>query len=251
MIDWWLVALAFLAGLLLVIVLEAVLQSRQSRWRWFLALCGFVILLSGGWLLLTLTSDKVTADVPSFVEEEIEESTAVSPLPPPSIFTFSTIRISPPITPTVAASYPAILTIPDLDIQQTIVDVPLQDGTWNVADLGGNVGLLAGAGQHPGDELAMVLAGHMTFPSSRTLLQGAFANLQYAIYGTEVIVQMDGVELRYEVVEIERVDPNDVEQLRVHDGDSILLVTCTDWDENGRYYANRLLIRAERIDNEF
>ncbi len=251
MIDWSVVALALFAGLLLVILLEAALRSSPSSWRWFIALCGAGYMLTGGWLLFTLASDEVAADTPSVViEKDIGEETAVSPLPPPSIFKFTTTIIKPPATPTPPAAQPVLLAIPDLEIKQMIVDVPLQDGTWDVAELGENVGLLAGTGQYPGDELAMVLAGHMTFPSSQNLLLGAFANLQYAIYGTEVIVQMDGEKLRYEVVEIKRVDPNDVEQLRVYDGDSILLVTCTDWDENGRIYANRLLIRAERLDSE-
>lgn len=250
MIEWWVVALAFLAGLLLVGLLEAVLRADRTRGQWLVFVSACICLLVGGWLFFTAAPDELVVEELVVGDEIVEGETAVSPLPPPSIFTFSTTIIKPEIAPTHQAPQPAILAIPDLDIQQKIVDVPLQDGTWSVADLGEDVGLLAGTGQHPGDNLAMVLAGHMTFPSARNLLQGAFANLQYAIYGTEVIMQMDGEEFLYEVVEIKRVDPSDVEKLRVYDGDSILLVTCTDWDENGRFYASRLLIRAERVDDE-
>ena len=250
MIEWWVVALAFGAGLLLVSLLEAALRSGHPRGRPVIFVSALICLSVGGGLFFV--RDKPEVEGQWINEDEmVEENTAVTPLPPPSIFTFSTTRIKPELVPTVPVDQPTILAIPDLDIKQEIVDVPLQDGTWNVADLGENVGLLAGTGQQPGEELAMVLAGHMTFPSSRQLMQGAFANLQYAIYGTEVILQSGGEQMLYKVVEIERVDPDDVEQLRVHDGDSILLVTCTDWDENGRFYATRLLIRAERVDSEF
>ena len=103
-----------------------------------------------------------------------------------------------------------------------------------------------GLSAFPGDQLAPVFAGHMTFPTSATLETGAFANLQYATYGTEIIYEVNGSATAYTVTEISRVEPSEVERLFLEDGDSILLVTCTDWDKNGRVYANRLLVRAVR-----
>lgn len=142
-----------------------------------------------------------------------------------------------PITPT-------RLRIPALKINRPIVPVVVQDGVWDVADLGGDVGLLATTGQHPGDDLAMVLAGHMTFADGRLLFTGAFAELQFATYGMEIMVEMGGETAVYQVSEIRRIAPDDVNALYLADGDSILLITCTDWDDNTGLYASRLLIRA-------
>ncbi|MBX3060241.1 MAG: class F sortase [Anaerolineae bacterium] len=142
---------------------------------------------------------------------------------------------------------PTRLSIPRLDINRPVVAVPLVDGVWDVADLGGDVGLLATTGQHPGDDLAMVLAGHMTFADGRLLFTGAFAELQYATYGTEIVVEMGAETAVYQVSEIRRLAPDDVDDLYLADGDSILLITCTDWNDSTGLYANRLLVRATRI----
>jgi LPXTG-site transpeptidase (sortase) family protein len=142
---------------------------------------------------------------------------------------------------------PTRLHIPAFKINRPVVTVPLVDGAWDVAHLGGDVGLLATAGQYPGDDLAMVFAGHMTFADGRLLYTGAFAELQYATYGTEIVVQMEGGETAvYQVSEIRRIAPNDVDALYLADGDSILLLTCTDWNDSTNLYTNRLLIRATR-----
>ncbi len=253
MIDWRIVLLAFLLGMFGLFLLEA----RPRRWRGW----GFVsgMLLVGTavlWLLGgMLRPPKLSEPLPiaSFADVQVQVTVFardVSTLPPPVISISAPAPTVQAVTPTpVPVLQPAILSIPDLDVRATIVDVPLQDGTWDVDNLGADVGRLAGVGQRPGDPLAMAFAGHMTFPSSRNVVQGAFANLQYAIYGTELFLEINGERLVYEVVEISRVAPDAVDKLVVEDGDSILLVTCTDWDENGRYYANRLLVRAERVES--
>lgn len=142
---------------------------------------------------------------------------------------------------------PTRLRIPALKVNRPIVPVMVRDGAWDVAALGGNVGLLATTGQHPGDHLAMVFAGHMTFPDGRLLEQGAFATLQYAIYGTEIWVETEGETAVYRVSEIGRIPPDAVERLYLADGDSILLITCTDWADHEQIYASRFLVRATRV----
>ncbi len=141
---------------------------------------------------------------------------------------------------------PTRLHIPAFKINRPVVAVPLVDGAWDVAHLGGDVGLLASAGQYPGDGLAMVFAGHMTFADGRLLYTGAFAELPYATYGTEIVVEMGGETAVYQVTETRRITPQDVDALYLADGNSILLITCTDWDDNTGLYASRLLIRATR-----
>ena len=167
-------------------------------------------------------------------------------LAPPSVFVLATpaqlVTNQPAtMTPATSSSY---LRIPDLNISQQIVNLPLQNGLWDVSQLGGKIGQLASTGAHPGDTLAPVFAGHMTFPNANRLENGAFASLQYATYDTEIHYETNGNLLIYKITEINRVAPSEVEKLYLEDGDSILLTTCTDWDENGRFYTNRLLIRA-------
>jgi len=153
-----------------------------------------------------------------------------------------------PVSSENVAAASAYLHIPTLGVSQPINDLPLENGRWDVSALGEQVGRLGGTGTYPGDTLAPVFAGHMTFPASATLETGAFANLQYATYGTEVIYERNGEETVYTVAEISRVAPSDVERLFLEDGNSILLVTCTDWDGDGRVYTNRLLVRAIRAN---
>jgi hypothetical protein len=52
----------------------------------------------------------------------------------------------------------------------------------------------------------------------------------------------------YAVREKGRLPPYDVTQLYFPDGQSLLLVTCTDWDFDTRTYANRLLVRASLVE---
>jgi LPXTG-site transpeptidase (sortase) family protein len=175
-------------------------------------------------------------------------SPVTSSLAPPSVFMLATpaSQTGTPIPLKDIPAEAAYLHIPALGVSQPVVDLPLENGRWDVSSLGEKIGLLGSTGAFPGDTLAPVFAGHMTFPTAATLETGAFANLQYATYGTELIYELNGQETIYTVTEISRVAPEEVERLYLADGNSILLVTCTDWDGDGRVYANRLLVRAVR-----
>jgi LPXTG-site transpeptidase (sortase) family protein len=78
--------------------------------------------------------------------------------------------------------------------------------------------------------------------------QGAFAELQYATYGTEIIYQTADEAVVYTVNKISRVPPDAIEELFLSDGNSILLITCTDWQSASRTYENRLIVRATRVE---
>ena len=243
MIIWHVVILAFLAGMTIVVLL-ATDGLRRVGLLVFFGIAACLVMMPT--ILLNRGQNPIlTGFFATLPYKQIEPDTAVSDLPPPSIFVFSK---STPEATSAPIAQSASFAIPELEIDAQIIELPLQDGSWDVSDLGEQVGLLEGFGEHPGDEYAMVFAGHMTFPSSANLLQGAFADLQYAIYGTVLFLMVDGEPLAYEVIEISRVQPNEVDKLSLPDGDSILMVTCTDWDENGRVYANRLLVRAKRVE---
>lgn len=248
---------AFLVGLGIMLALEAWLRSRQRLRRErsglfallaVLCLAAAFVLgraaqtpLSGQPPVAALPSTAVTAVTPAIVlpqpqvhilpeNREISPDTAVAPQPSPL----------PPIR----------LQIPALQVDEAVRPVPVRDGRWDVSGLGGQVGLLATTGQSALDELAMVFAGHMTFPNADLLETGAFADLQYATYGTEIIVQTAAGALIYEVEEISRIPPQAVDRLYLADNSSILLITCTDWAEQDGIYANRLLVRARMVVGE-
>ncbi len=267
MSGYWLPVLAaFGWGMAAAYLLEAFWRFRAGSKRpwpfFYLALTCAALALFIGNYELGIRKDEEGAVTPH--ASRITESPAPTMLPIPLVRNYElgirnyegvevTHHPSPitdhqlPITDYRLPTAPTRLLIPRLDINRPIVSVPLLDGVWDVTDLGGDVGLLASTGQHPGDDLAMVLAGHMTFADGRLLETGAFAELQYATYGTEILVEMGGETAVYQVSEIRRIAPDDVDALYLADGDSILLLTCTDWNDSTGLYANRLLIRASRV----
>ena len=253
-IDWHIVLGALCGGVTVACWLEARHQIKQSQHRIGRVLQGTAVLTTI--LAIGLFTKANLAPPPrQLAPLEMPQQTAISPtlpintpLAPPSVFVMSTPSFqqdAPPTPTTHSTINDAYLHIPSLNISQPIIELPLQNGRWDVSRLGERIGRLDSTGTHPGDKIAPVFAGHMTFPTSATLETGAFANLQYATYGTEIIYTNDDQEYVYEVTAISRVAPTEVERLYLEDTNSILLVTCTDWDENGRLYTNRLLIRAK------
>jgi len=258
MIDWRIILGALAGGLALTCWLESRHRLRQSQVFTARLLQGtsvFTAFLAAG--LFVYANQNQIWQHPTLSRFEAQTAVSTSPtttstsLAPPSVFILATPVQPPTSNPTQNTNNPTeptYLHIPDLDISQPIIELPLQNGRWDVSQLGERVGHLTSTGTQPGDTLAPVFAGHMTFPSSTTLATGAFANLQYATYDTEVHYEINRELFVYKVTEISRVAPSEVAQLYLEDGNSILLVTCTDWDPNGRIYTNRLLIRATRTN---
>ncbi|MCB0035629.1 MAG: class F sortase, partial [Anaerolineales bacterium] len=153
------------------------------------------------------------------------------------------VTATPTITP---PPRPPRLDIPRLDIAHTIVTVPIQAGEWDVSSLGEQVGWLEGTGRVPATAGAPVLVGHMTYPDANLLEQGAFAYLQEIRLGDEVVYEVEGERYVYEVVAVGRIAPADVSALFAADGETLFLLTCTDWNNESRVYENRLLVRAVR-----
>jgi LPXTG-site transpeptidase (sortase) family protein len=258
MIDWRIVLGAFGGGLALTCWLEGrhrLQHSQSSMARWLQGTAVLIILVSASLFTHAHLNPLWQQTAPLRLQAQTAVLPATSPvlpsLAPPSVFIMATPGSQTGSAPTLPEDTPAegaYLHIPALGVSQPIIDLPLENGRWDVSKLGEQVGRLGGTGALPGDALAPVFAGHMTFPTSATLETGAFANLQYATYGTEIIYEVNGNETAYTVAEISRVAPEEVERLYLADGDSILLVTCTDWDADGRLYSNRLLVRAIRTN---
>lgn len=248
-------AAALAVGLAAALLLEAAWQRHRggSRpWLWAGLALGCFCLAWVSWGMGTPQKTIMPLTAPLARPEPLLPATAVPPLPPPLVTQFTPAASSPlwqaASQPNPAPRPPTRLRIPVLQIDRAIVPVPVRDAAWDVAALGQNVGLLATTGAHAGDRLAMVFAGHMTFPDGRLLFEGAFANLPTITYGTEVLLEGEAGTAVYRVQAIGRVPPAAVDQLYLADGDSILLVTCTDWDAASGTYANRFIVRAVWVE---
>ncbi len=136
------------------------------------------------------------------------------------------------------------LIIPRLEINEAITDIPIEGVTWNLDDLGGQIGWLHTTGAEPYDKYAMVFAAHVTLGSTDP---GPFLNLDQLQDGDEIVYRWNNVDYVYQFSSSEYVDPSAVESLYIPDGKTLLLVTCSNWDEENETFAERLLATAEFI----
>jgi LPXTG-site transpeptidase (sortase) family protein len=260
MIDWRVVLGALGSGVVVTFWLES--RSLASKKRWLIGMLVTAVLSISLFIWTAIEpwwTMMARFDRPPVIVETADgifyqgTMPKLPTQPPPRVFLMNATENETTMTPPVVTNIgqeAAYLRIPALSVARSIVTIPLQNGRWDISQLGGQVGRLSGTGTHPGGDQAMVFVGHMTFPTSATLEQGAFANLQSVTYGTEVIYHQGGHDLVYEVTEISRINPSDIDQIHLADGNSILLLTCTDWDGNGRVYANRLLVRASLVPGQ-
>lgn len=126
-----------------------------------------------------------------------------------------------------------------------IVTVQRIPGGWDVAYLQDLVGHLEGT-SWLGDSGNTVLAGHFEDQIGRP---GPFRYLYNAKVGDTIIIQ-DGKGaplLTYQVVEVFRTDPDDLEILRHSSTPRLTLITCDSWDQNAFTYAERLVVIAEPL----
>jgi LPXTG-site transpeptidase (sortase) family protein len=175
--------------------------------------------------------------------------TPVTPLPPTTPSPRATHYVEPTfpaVLPTVVPTTPPELVIPDLDIDQPIVPVAIQDGIWDLSQLGEQVGWLTTTGQHPEGELAVALVGHVNIALGHP---GPFVNLKQLELYDQVIYRANGVDYVYSVQGFEKVEPDAVDQLYVPDGKRLLLVTCSDWSYFWSHYARRLIVTAKLLDS--
>ena len=253
MIDWRIVLGALAGGVALTCWLESrhrLMQTQIVAARLLQGTAVFIALLAV-WMFAVANDHPIQKQNAA----SLGAKTAVlpsTPTPPPTLAPPSVFVLTPPAQPFTnqprhEPTFPSqsYLHIPELNISQPIVDLPLQNGLWDVSQLGEKIGHLASTGTHPGDTLAPVFAGHMTFPQRSNPDKWCIlptCNMQSTTQKS-TMKPMASFFI-YKITEISRVAPTAVEQLYLEDGNSILLTTCTDWDTNGRFYTNRLLIRA-------
>jgi LPXTG-site transpeptidase (sortase) family protein len=249
-VNWLIVLGAFGCGLALALGMAAQ-QIRPGH-----PLVMFARLLAA--LLFLGVMAALVFNWPS-VPQSLIEATGLSTLWPFTQTSAPTSTPPPPPTATIAPvasgntlptempqpAEPARLLIPAFNVDAPIVTIPIRNEQWDVSGLEAQVGWLSSTGERPGDKYAMVLVGHITL---QNLQRGAFADLERAKAGTQIVYRYAGVEYVYEVKQRGRVPPNDVKALYVPEGSVLLLMTCTDWDGTSKTYANRLLVQAELVE---
>ncbi|GAB4571324.1 MAG: hypothetical protein Kow0077_07730 [Anaerolineae bacterium] len=152
----------------------------------------------------------------------------------------------PPFTPLTDRE----IFIPKLGLGRAvpIVNVPLRNRTWDVRDLGQNVGFLQGttwldeaAGDFGGNT---VLAGHIQLTDA---IAGPFRDLDLLEIGDSIFIADHGAIYEFQVSEIDVVPPDDVGVTYPTDNQTLTLITCTAWNAFRGVFAERLVVRAQPV----
>jgi len=170
---------------------------------------------------------------------------APSPTPPPAATARAT---QPPATPQPTPQPPAPptrLLLPSLDLDAAVVEVPISNGTWDLAALTHEIAHLGGTA-YPGEGSNMVLAGHVTLSRGA----GPFLLLERLQPGDAAIVYAGEQAYTYRVVSKTYVAPNDVSVVQPTSEPILTLLTCTRWDAQNRRYTERVAVIARLVEEE-
>jgi len=137
----------------------------------------------------------------------------------------------------------AAIFIPSAGIYAPIVETYLDGVSWDVSQLGNNVGHLQGTPwvDSPGN---VVLSGHVELSDGR---QGIFATLSEVAVGDIIVVTVQGDEWRYMVTDIKSATPDDVSHVYPTDVDVLTLITCDGYDFFQNAYLERTIVVSERL----
>ena len=133
--------------------------------------------------------------------------------------------------PEPADQRPYYLSIPAIELESAVVEVFVERGSWQVAEYA--------AGYHHGTALPgegnTVLSGHAGMRGS------VFARLGRLEPGNNLFIEAGGWRYHYQVSEIKRVGPTQVEVMAPAARSILTLITCTDWD------TRRLVVVADLV----
>jgi LPXTG-site transpeptidase (sortase) family protein len=138
----------------------------------------------------------------------------------------------------------AEISIPKMGLFAQVIPVYLAGDSWDVTQLGPNVGHLEGTAwlDKPGN---VVLSGHVTLRDGRN---GIFAALKDLTVGDSIIIIYKGEERIYGVTETKTVEPDDLTPLYPTTTEVLTLITCDvdayDFFQNS--YQKRIVTVAER-----
>lgn len=149
--------------------------------------------------------------------------------------------------PTSTAYPKAVLYAPTAGINSSIVDVFMNGQSWDVSNLGNNVGHLQGTGWfgQPGN---IGLAGHVELADGAV---GIFRNIEKMAKGDPIVLSLGDLKQSYKVTAVKRVKPDDLSVLKPSGVDTITLITCDIGAYNllSNAYLDRVVVVAERVQS--
>ena len=138
----------------------------------------------------------------------------------------------------------ASILIPSAGVYANIIRVYLDGVSWNIDDLGNNVGHLEGTDWLGGAPGNIVLSGHVELRDGSA---GIFAGIKDLNPGDLVVLAQGDEEQRYSVTEVYMVEPDDLTPVYPTTSDRLTLITCDDYDFIRNIYEERIIVVAERM----
>lgn len=135
--------------------------------------------------------------------------------------------------------------IPRAGIEAPIIQAYLDGTSWDVSQLGRNVGHLEGTGWLGEPGANVVLSGHVEMSDGRG---GIFSNLDKLEIGNVITLTSQGRAYTYIVSEISLTSPTDIEPVLPKGDDRLTLITCNDYDFFSNSYRERRIVIAMLLD---
>jgi LPXTG-site transpeptidase (sortase) family protein len=134
-------------------------------------------------------------------------------------------------------------TAPTAGITGDVIETYLDGTSWDVTNLGQNVGHLQGTAwlNEPGN---IVLAGHVELRDGR---RGIFADLDRLDIGDPIYMAQADDERLYQVTQKFFTEPTNLTVMYPAQTERLTLITCTDYDFFADEYRQRLVVIAERV----
>jgi LPXTG-site transpeptidase (sortase) family protein len=173
---------------------------------------------------------------PAPVLEPIVTAT-ISPMAPDAA------TAAPTATPAREMTDGARFYAPAAGITADIVETYLDGVSWDVSELGSNVGHLQGTAwmNATGN---IVLAGHVEMRDGRA---GVFARLNALEIGDSIILTQGDQERVYQVRQMFITQPNDLKVLYPTTSDRLTLITCSAYNIVQNVYEERFVVIADRV----
>ena len=197
--------------------------------------------LAGAGFLIYQSTQSDNASPAPLVAPTTAASVAQAPAPENA---GETTNVSEPLVPVSNPIGDANLFIPNAAIIAPIVETYLDGVSWDVSELGMNVGHLQGTSWTNSGPGNIVLSAHVEMRDGRA---GVFANINELAIGDRIFLNHEGGEWQYAVVAIQNVDPTDLTPLYPSDTEKLTLITCDSYDFFSDSYQERTVVVAERI----
>lgn len=186
----------------------------------------------------------LATQAPTEVAPVVVENANATPTPQFS----NQLAVTPSPTPIIADNLfadieNAALVIPSAGIVAPIIRVYVGGTSWDVSNLGNNIGHLEGTRWIP-DDGNVVLSGHVELADGR---EGIFANLNELSVGDRVIITQDGNDYHYDVSTIGTYEPTDLTPIYPSDNNRLTLITCGSYDFISDSYLERVVVVAEQV----